>query len=252
MSTSMTQVSGTLLSASPPQMRPRLIDGRSKRAELCRANGSDSMPLNTSTALTTALSPSHGVAPCAERPRTCRRTASTPFAWTPTWRLVGSPVIAKSPMKPCSTRASEPRFSSSSDSSSETIPKPHPHGLLLAQVVQQQHHHRQRALHVVGAAAVEAVALQARAEHLIGARDHVDVAVQDEGRRIGGADLGHRHRQAAGGDLLGVDVARLEPAADELRGTAEPLRGGGVERDQALGQGDFVHQGIVGTALKER
>ena len=122
MSTSMTQVSGTLFRASPPMIRPRLIEGRSNRAELWRANGSDSMPRNTSTAFTTALSPSHGVAPCAARPWTSRRIARTPFAWTPTWRLVGSPVIAKSPRNPPSTRASLPRFFSSSDSSSETIP----------------------------------------------------------------------------------------------------------------------------------
>ena len=35
MSTSMTQVSGTLFRASPPRIRPRLIEGRSNRAELC-------------------------------------------------------------------------------------------------------------------------------------------------------------------------------------------------------------------------
>ena len=60
-------------------------------------------------ALTTAFSPSHGVAPCAERPCTASRIASTPFACTPTWRLVGSPVIAKSPMNPPSTSASDRR-----------------------------------------------------------------------------------------------------------------------------------------------
>ena len=76
----------------------------------------------TSSAASTALSPSHGVAPCAAVPLTSSRTANTPFASTPMWRSVGSPVIAKSPMKPLSTRWSLPRSTSSSDSSSPTIP----------------------------------------------------------------------------------------------------------------------------------
>ena len=45
-----------------------LIEGRSNSSELCRANGSDSMLRKTSIALRTALSPSHGVAPCAAVP----------------------------------------------------------------------------------------------------------------------------------------------------------------------------------------
>ena len=47
----MTHRSGTLLSASPPRIRPRLIEGRSKSSELCRANGSDSILRKTSSAL---------------------------------------------------------------------------------------------------------------------------------------------------------------------------------------------------------
>ena len=89
--------SGTLLSASPPRMRPRLIEGRSNRSELSRAKGSDSIARNASSAFRIALSPSHGVAPCAAVPLTSSRIASTPFACTPTCRSVGSPVIAKSP-----------------------------------------------------------------------------------------------------------------------------------------------------------
>ena len=57
MSTSITQLSGTLLSASPPRMRPRLIEGRSNRSELSRANGSDSIARNASSAFRIALSP---------------------------------------------------------------------------------------------------------------------------------------------------------------------------------------------------
>ena len=97
MSRSIAHASGTLFTASPPRIRPRLIDGRSNRSEDSRVNGSDSMLRNTSTALTTALSPSQGVDPWAERPATCSRSASTPLAWTPMCRLVGSPVMAKSP-----------------------------------------------------------------------------------------------------------------------------------------------------------
>ena len=51
MSTSITHRSGTLLSASPPRIRPRLIEGRSNSSELCRANGSDSILRKTSIAL---------------------------------------------------------------------------------------------------------------------------------------------------------------------------------------------------------
>ena len=76
----------------------------------------------TSRAFSTALSPSQGVAPWAAVPLTSRRSASTPLASTPMCRSVGSPVIAKSPMKPLSTRWSLPRSASSSDSSSPTIP----------------------------------------------------------------------------------------------------------------------------------
>ena len=77
---------------------------------------------NTPSAFNTALSPSHGVAPWAATPLTSSRIASTPLAWTPIWRSVGSPVIAKSPMKPPSTSASVARSAASSDSSSETMP----------------------------------------------------------------------------------------------------------------------------------
>ena len=118
MSTTMVQKSGTLLSASPPWMRPRLIEGRSNSSDDSRENGRDSIRRKTSMAFKTALSPSHGVEPCAERPCTLTRQASTPLACTPTWRSVGSPVMAKSPPKPLRTTSSVERVSMSSDSSS--------------------------------------------------------------------------------------------------------------------------------------
>ena len=65
MSTTMVHSSGTLLSASPPLIRPRLIDGRSNSSEDSRENGKVSIRRNTSMAFSTALSPSHGVEPCA-------------------------------------------------------------------------------------------------------------------------------------------------------------------------------------------
>ena len=51
MSTSIAQRSGTLLNASPPMIRARLIDGRSKRSEDSRLNGSVSMRRKTSMGL---------------------------------------------------------------------------------------------------------------------------------------------------------------------------------------------------------
>ncbi len=79
-------------------MRPRLMEGLSKRSEDSRANGSDSIWRKTSMALSTALSPIQGVEPCAEVPVTSIRMARTPLAWIPMWRSVGSPVMAKSPL----------------------------------------------------------------------------------------------------------------------------------------------------------
>jgi hypothetical protein len=43
MSTSIVQASGTLLNASPPTMRARLIEGRSNRSEDSRLKGSVSI-----------------------------------------------------------------------------------------------------------------------------------------------------------------------------------------------------------------
>ena len=68
MSTSIAQRSGTLLNASPPTIRPRLIDGRSNSSEDSRLNGRVSIRRKTSWAFRIALSPSHGVEPCAAVP----------------------------------------------------------------------------------------------------------------------------------------------------------------------------------------
>ena len=77
---SITQRSGTLFMASPPTIRPRLIEGRSNRSEDSRAKGRDSIRRKTSTAFSTALSPTQGVEPWAAVPVTSTRMASTPLA----------------------------------------------------------------------------------------------------------------------------------------------------------------------------
>ncbi len=181
------------MTASPPEMRPRLIDGRSNSSEDSRAKGIDSMRRKTSIALSTALSPSHGVEPWAARPETSTRIISTPLAWTPMWRSVGSPVIAKSPRSsPEATSSSVERTSTSSDSSSGTITSCHARAAELVQVVQRAEHRRQAALHVVGAAADQPVALDARLELLRAPGHDVEVPVQDDQRAGAGADLGRR------------------------------------------------------------
>ena len=63
-------------------------------------------------------------------------------------------------------------------------PEPDPDRVLLAHRGEGQQHRRQRPLHVVGAAAVEPVALDPRLELVRVAGDDVEVAVQDDGRRV--------------------------------------------------------------------
>src|SRR5215217_3941912 len=211
MSTSIAHRSGTLLSASPPRIRPRLIEGRSNSSDLCRANGSDSMLRKTSCALSTALSPSHGVAPWAATPATSSRRARTPFASTPIWRSVGSPVIAKSPMNPLSTRWSLPRSVSSSDSSSPTMP---------TRTRTRSWSRIEAAVELAGEAGYD-----------------VEVAVKHHRGRVPGPDLGPQHRQPA--DLVGgsLDAPGLEPALDEAGRFQHGLGLGGVVADQPSRQG---------------
>ena len=98
--------------------------------------------------------------------------------------LVGSPVIAKSPPSPRATTASVERSSISSDSSSGTHTSRTRDAVLVGDVLERAHHRRQAALHVVGAAADQAVALHARLELLGAARHHVEMAVQDDAGRL--------------------------------------------------------------------
>ena len=110
----------------------------------------------------------------------------------------------------------------SSDSSSGTQTKRTRTRVLVGEVAQRAHHRREPALHVVGAAPVQAVALDARRELLRLAGHDVQVAVEDQRRRRGArADVGGQHRQLAEDAVVDVDLARLEPALDEPRARAD-------------------------------
>ena len=121
MSTSMRQASGTLFTASPPEMRPRFTDGRANSGVDALVKGSDSMRRYSSSARNTALSPSHGVDPWAARPSTSISSMSTPFACTPTCISVGSPQITMSARRPSATSISDALRPGLARSSSGTI-----------------------------------------------------------------------------------------------------------------------------------
>ena len=183
----MTQTSGTLLSASPPRIRLRFTDGRSNMSDDSRAKGSVSIWRKMSKALSTALSPTHGVEPCAALPVTSIRMASTPLAWMPMCMSVGSPVIAKSPDVALLHQVVGAALLEVLGLLVGHAHEMHAHPLLPGQVVQGAHHRRQPALHVVGAATVEAIAVDVRRELLGAAGNDVQVPVQDDRRRpLGG------------------------------------------------------------------
>ena len=117
------------------------------------------------------------------------------------------------------------RWSISSDSSSGTHTKRIAHAVLVAQVLQRAHHRGQAALHVIGAAALEPVALDARRELLRPRRDDVVVAVEHQRRPVRRPDLGRQREDVAELVVGDRDVARLEPALDESGGApADPRR----------------------------
>ena len=129
--------------------------------------------------------------------------------------------------------------------------QPHGHPVLTLQVLQRAHHRGQAALHVVGAAPDQAVPLDPRLE-LLGTPGHdIEMTVEDDTRRgwvgaraarrpRGSADFGDQHGLAAVVMLDDLDVARLEPAADEPGGGAQLIWTGGVVADQPLRQGLLV------------
>ena len=157
---------------------------------------------------------------------------------------VGSPVIAKSPMKPESDHEVGSLVLGVLVLLVGDDPEADADRILLPHLGERGQHRRQGALHVIGAATVEAVTLDPRLELLGVGRDDVDVTVQDDGRAVIGANLGEEHRQLADRFLARLDAARLEPALDEARAKPEPVGLAGVVRDQPLGEGDEVRQGL--------
>ena len=247
MSTSIAQRSGTLLKASPPD-DAREVDRRAVEevGGLARLKGSVSMRRKTSRALRIALSPSHGVEPCARGPLTSTRTASTPLAWTPMWRSVGSPVIAKSARRPSRDqrvgRAARrrPRTPRRGRRAKRTRTRSCAAASRTAHIIDGE-----RALHVVGAAADEAVALDARrrtAPRAPGTTSRWPWRITVGPRRAGPTSA-RIDRQAVVSAARDRDLARLEPALDEAGGGAQPFGLGRVVADQALGQDPLVHPG---------
>ena len=98
--------------------------------------------------------------------------------------------------------------------------------VLVLDVLERAHHRRQAALHVVGAAADQPVALDSRLELLRAAGHDVEVAVEDHARRAlpAGADLGDQHRQAVVIVIAHLDIAGFEPTLDESCGCDEIVR----------------------------
>ena len=201
------------------------------------------MRRKTSRALRIALSPSHGVEPWALVPWTSTRTASTPLAWTPMWRSVGSPVRAKSARRPSATSASVERRVDVLGLLVGDAQQAHADAVLRGRVDGRAQQDGERALHVVGAAPDEAVALDAGRELPLARRHDVEVPVEDHRGRVARPDVGQDDRQAVERALLDRDLAGLEPALDEGGGGAQPFGLGRVVAHQALGQDPLVHPG---------
>src|SRR6476661_8084013 len=90
--------------------------------------------------------------------------------------------------------------------------------VLRRDVLEGAHHGRQRALHVIGAAADQPVAVDPRRELALARGNDVEMAVEDDRRPVRGARLGQDDRQAVVVDAVDLELARLEPALDEARG----------------------------------
>ena len=239
MSTSISQRSGTLLNASPPSMRARLIDGAVEQvgrlaAERQRLDApEDVVGLEDRVVAEPRRRP---VRRGAADLHAHREHALGLDADVQVGRLAGDREVALRPRS--ATSQSVERSSTSSDSSSGTQMNSHAHAVLLGGVVDRAHHRRERALHVVGAAADQAVALDARLELLGVAGDHVEVAVED-----------HRRRRPGGGPTSAMITGRpskswsstsmsrdsSQPLTNPARAT-QPVERRGVVRDQPLGE----------------
>ena len=117
------------------------------------------MRRKVSWALRMALSPSHGVEPWAAVPLTSTRRARTPLAWMPMCRSVGSPVIAKSAGEPAGDERVRRAVLDVLALLVGDADELHANARLVGDVLQRAEHAGQRALHVVGAAADQPVAL---------------------------------------------------------------------------------------------
>ena len=162
-------------------------------------------------------------------------------------RSVGSPVIAKSPTKAGVDQLIAAPFGALLGLLVADDPEPHPHRVLVAQRRRHQHHRRDRALHVIGAAPVEPVALEPRLELVAMGGDDVDMALEHHRRRVRpAADLGLQHRQPPHGFPLGLDVPCRQPGFDEPGALDDRRRLSGPVGDQALGEADELgaHAGV--------
>ena len=216
MSTSITHRSGTLFSASPPQILPRLIEGRSNSSELCRANGSDSILRKTSIARSTALSPEPRRRPVGGGAGDLEPHRQHPLGLDPdveVGRLAGDREVADEAGvdQPVAAAVLALLRLLVADHA-----EPHPDPVLVAHRRGDDHHRRDRALHVVGAAPVEPVPLDPRLELLRPRRHHVEVPLEHHRRRVGGPtsaiSTGSPRTSSASSRS-----PRLEPSPDETR-----------------------------------
>ncbi len=228
MSTAIVHVSGTLLSASPPWIRPRLIDGRSNSSEDCarerqRLDRAEHVDCLQHGVVAQPRRRAVGGAPLDLDPH--RQHALGLDADVQIGRLTGDRKAATEPHPDDRVGRADVELLGFLVGDAD---QPHAHALLALEILERAHHRCEPALHVVGATAEQPVALDTRLELLGLARDHVEMAVQHDAGcpsdRAARPDLGDQHRQAVVLDLVHLDVAGFEPSLDESCG-----------RDQLLG-----------------
>ena len=226
-------------------MRARLIEGRSNRSEDSRLNASDSMPPERVDCLEDRVVAEPGrravsgraLHPHAKGEHALRLNADMQVGGLAGDREVAAQALAHQHVR----RAVLDLVGLLVRRADEA----HADVGLVGRVANRAHERGQRALHVVGAAADEAVALHAGLELLGVTRDHIEMTVQDHGRgtgRLGGANVGRDHRKTLVLEVRDIDVARPQPALDETGRGAETVDGRGVVGDQALGKKPLVHR----------
>jgi len=189
------------------------------------------MRRNASWAFRIALSPSHGLDP--DREHTLRLHADVEVG-----RLAGEREVAAEALGDQGVgRAVVDVLGLLVGDAQERHPDP----VLLGRLADRAHDRRERALHVVGAAADEAVTLDARLELALAGGHDVEVAVEDHGRPLARADVGHHDRETVEVALAHVDVTRLEPALDERGRRAQRLGLRRVVAHEALCEDPLIH-----------